>query len=241
MPSEQPPPHNPSSTRQGPPETLQHPPSRGGVRMLLGLPFSDSGALSTVALTAPSGRHRYGQSPLPVARRVTRVSGKRRPTKELSKRRGAPWLIFLSAWRAASHTRPIPRGTSLVRRCATALRFHEQCGKMRRMRAQRSRQPSAEHREQTRLVIPGVSTHRTAFPALSQTADTPTISVERRTAGRNPATGRATQRSGLPSSRARDDNVRRRVADQTRTTRHRRRESAEGFGGAVQVVSAALA
>ena len=39
-------------------------------------------------------------------------------------------------------------------------------------------EPSAEQREQTRLVIPGVSTHRTDFPALSETADTPTISVE---------------------------------------------------------------
>jgi hypothetical protein len=39
-------------------------------------------------------------------------------------------------------------------------------------------EPSAEQREQTRLVIPGVSIHRTDFPALSQTTDTPTISVE---------------------------------------------------------------
>ena len=65
MPSEQSPAHNPGSARQGPAEQLQHPPSRGGVRMLLGLPISDSGAPSTAALTAPPGRQRYGQSPLP--------------------------------------------------------------------------------------------------------------------------------------------------------------------------------
>ena len=35
--------------------------------MLLGLPFSGSDALSTVALTAPLDRHRYGQSPLPAS------------------------------------------------------------------------------------------------------------------------------------------------------------------------------
>jgi hypothetical protein len=159
MSSEQPPSHNPSFTRQGPPETLHHPPSRGGVRMLLGLPVRDSGALSTVALTAPLGRHRYGQSPLPES------EGSNESFGETSAGEGVidetePPRDFPRA--------PLRDGTLLSR----AMRENAaDAGSM-------ATEPSAERREHTHLVIPGVSTHGTAFPTLSQTADTPTISME---------------------------------------------------------------
>ena len=240
MPSEQPPPHNPSSTRQGPPEKLQHPPSRGGVRMLLGLPFSDSGVLSTVALTAPSGATSLRTVAVASGEENDESFGETAPDEGvIEETRGAVADFPERLARSLPYETDTPRDFPRAPR-----RDGAPFSRAMRENAADARstltQPSAEQREQTRLVIPGVSTHRTAFPALSQTADTPTISVEGH-AGRNPATGRVTQRSGLPSSRARDDNLRRRVADQTRTPRHRRRESAEGFGGAVQVVSAALA
>jgi hypothetical protein len=156
MPSEQSPAHNPGSTRQGPAEQHQHPPSRGGVRMLLGLPFSDHGAPSTGALTAPSGRHRYGQSSLPAPEGSDESFGE---------------------------TAPDEGGTEEAREAVADFPVHDSApfARARRENATDARQaltpPSAEQREQTRLVIPGVSTHRTAFPALSQTADTPTLSM----------------------------------------------------------------
>src|SRR5262245_11189789 len=134
MPSEQPSAQDPGSTRQGPAEQRQYPPSRGGVRMLLGLPFSDRGAPSTAALTAPPGRQRYGQSPLPAPEE-----------SDESCEETAPDEGVIAEAREARSTYT---------------------------------EPSAEQREQTHLAIPGVSTHRTAFPTLSQTADTPTLSVE---------------------------------------------------------------
>ena len=188
MPSEQPPAHNPGSTRQGPAEKLQHPPSRGGVRMLLGLPFSDHGAPSTVALTAPPGRHRYGQSPLPAPEESDESFGETAPDEGVI-RGGEGGMADFPVRDGAPFSRARRENTADARQALT--------------------QPSAEQREQTRLVIPGVSTHRTAFPALSQTADTPTLSMGGEPPARNPATDRATQRSGLPSWRARDDHVRR--------------------------------
>jgi hypothetical protein len=178
MPSEQPPPHNPSSTRQGPPEKLPHPPSRGGVRMLLGLPFSESGVLSTVALTAPSGRHRYGQSPLAAAEESDESFGETAPDEGvIEETRGAvadfPERLARSLPYETDTPRDFPRAPR--RDGAPFLRaMRENAADARSTLTQ----PSAEQREQTRLVIPGGSTHRTAFPALSQTAATPTISVE---------------------------------------------------------------
>jgi hypothetical protein len=179
MPSEQPPPHNTSSTRQGPPETLQYPPSRGGVRMLLGLPFSDSGALSTVALTAPLGRHRYGQSPLPASeendesfREVALDEGFTEEVGNKSTDRHERPISTLHTYETDPQS-DFPRAP---------LRHGDRFSRAMRENAADARskptEPSAEHREQTRLVIPGVSTHRTPFPTLFQTTDTPTISVE---------------------------------------------------------------
>jgi hypothetical protein len=172
MPSEQPPPHNPR-----PPEKLQHPPSTGGVRMLLGLPFSDS-ALSTVALTAPLGRHRYGQSPLPAPEESKESFGETPPDEGvIEETRGAgadfPERLARSLAYETDTPRDFPRAP-----------LHDDARVSRAMRENATdarstlTEPSAEQREQTRLVIPGVSTHRTAFPTLSQTADTPTIRVE---------------------------------------------------------------
>jgi hypothetical protein len=157
MPSEQPPAYIPSSTRQGLPEQRQDPPFRGGVRMLLGLPFRDSGAPSTAALATPSGRHRYGQSPLPAPEESDESFGETAPDGGV-----------VAEARSAGADFPERDSTpfSRVRR--------ENAADARSTR----REPSAEQREQTRLVIPGVSTHRTDFPALSRTVDTPTISVE---------------------------------------------------------------
>ncbi len=159
MPSEPLPPHSQSITRQGPPETLQHPPSRGGVRMLLGLPFSGSGALSMVASTVPAGRNRYGQSPLPAPEESTESFAETPAGEEVIDETDTP--------------RNFPR---------TPLRDGAPFSRAMRENAADARstltEPSVEDREQIRLVIPGVSTHRTAFPTLSQTVDIQRNSVE---------------------------------------------------------------
>ena len=159
MPSEQSPAHNPGSARQGPAEQLQHPSSGGGVRMLLGLPFSDSGAPSTAALTAPPGRQRYGQSPLSAPEEGDESFGETPPDEGVI----AEAREAVADFPALRHD-----GTPFSRaRRENATEAH-----------QALTPPSAEPREQTHLAIPGVSTHRTAFAALSQTADTPTSSME---------------------------------------------------------------
>jgi hypothetical protein len=157
MPSEQSPPHSQSITRQGSPETLQHPPSRGGVRMLLGLPFSDRGALSTVALTAPLDRHRYGQSPLPVSEENDESFREIALDEELIEAGGSagahPQSDFPGSLPhdGASFPRAIPENPAGTRSAPLAM--------------------SVEHGEHTSFVIPGVSTHRTEFAALSHTLD----------------------------------------------------------------------
>ena len=146
--------------------------------MLLGLPFSDSGALSTVALTAPSGRHRYGQSPLAAAEESDESFGETAPDEGvIEETRGAVADFPERLARSLPYETDTPRDFPRAPR-----RDDAPFSRAMRENAADARstltEPSAEQREQTRLVIPGVSTHRTAFPALSQTADTPTISVE---------------------------------------------------------------
>lgn len=145
--------------------------------MLLGLPFSDS-ALSTVALSGPSGRHRYGQSPLAAAEESDESFGETAPDEGvIEETRGA----------VADSTERLAR--SLVYETDTPRDFvraprHDGASFSRAIRENSAdarstlTEPSAEHREQTRLVIPGVSIHRTAFPTLSQTVDTQTNSVK---------------------------------------------------------------
>ena len=112
---------------------------------------------------------------------------------------------------------------------------------MQRMRAQRPRQPSAEQREQTRLVIPGVSTHRTAFPALSQTADTPTISVEGEPQDAIPQQAAPLNAPvSLPHAREMTTSDVELLTRLEQLVTEGARAQHE-FGGAVQVVSAALA
>ena len=178
MPSEQPPVHHPGSTRQGSAEQLQHPPSRCGVRMLLGLPLSDSGAPSTVALTAPSGRHRYGQSPLPVPEESNESFGEMGPDEGVIEETRDTVTDFPErlAHRLVYET-DTPGDVPRVSQRAGApfsrgMREHAADAR------QAPTPPLAEQREQTHLAIPGVSTYRTTFPALSQTADTPTLSAE---------------------------------------------------------------
>jgi hypothetical protein len=157
MPSEQLPAHTPHTTQQGSAEQLQHPPSRGGVRMLLGLPCSDFGTLSTAALTAPPGRQRYGQSPLPA------------PEESHEGFEETPDEGVIAEARGAGADFPALRrdGTPF----SQAGREHAAAARVMPTAL------SAEQREPSHLVIPGVSTHRTAFPALSRTADTPTLST----------------------------------------------------------------
>jgi hypothetical protein len=145
--------------------------------MLLGLPFSDSDALSTVALTAPPGRHRYGQSPLLAPQESDERFGETSPDKGVTEEAmGAVADFPERRSRSLVYETDTPRDFTRapLRDGAPFLRALENAAEARSTLTQ----PSAEQREQTRLVIPGVSTHRTAFPTLSETADTPTIGVE---------------------------------------------------------------
>jgi hypothetical protein len=164
MPSEPLPPHSQSITHQKSPETLQHPPSSGSVRMLLGLPFSDRGALSTVALTAPLDRHRYGQSPLPASEENDESFREIALDEELIEaggRAGAhPQSDFPGSLPhdGASFPRAIPENPAHTRSAPSAM--------------------SVEHSEHTSFVIPGVSTQRTEFAALSHTSDTTKVTQQ---------------------------------------------------------------
>ncbi len=147
--------------------------------MLLGLPFGDSRALSTVVLTAPLGRHRYRQSPLPVPDESDESFVETSPDEGvIEEARGAVADFPERLERSVVYETDTPK--NFLR---APLRHGAPSSRAMRENAADARskltQPSAEHLEQTRLVIPGVSTHRTAFPTLSQTADTQTISAER--------------------------------------------------------------
>jgi hypothetical protein len=178
MPSDASPAHNPNATRQGTPEKLQLPSSRGGVRMLLGLPFSDNGALSTAALTTPPGRHHHGQLPLPELDESSDDFAETAPDRGVSEAASAARGNFPERLaRRLLDESDTPKGFAgapLADRARFSRAVQENPADARSTPAE----PSAVKREQTRLVIPGVSTHRTDFPAFFEAAGTPTISVE---------------------------------------------------------------
>jgi hypothetical protein len=157
MPSEASGPANTHSAGKGPQETDQHPPSTGRVRGLLGLPMRASGVLSTAPLTAPPRGHHYGQPPLPASeehdeggRDIARDDGwSAAKGGETGAQSDFPRALRRDG---ASHSRAIPEHPAATRATTTHM-------------------PAAQ-REQTSLVIPGVSTQRTVFAALSHASDT---------------------------------------------------------------------
>ena len=157
MPSEQSHPSNPSPARTGSAEQGQHPPLTGGVRGLLGLPMRKSGVLSTPPLTAPQRGQHYGQPPLPASEENDESFHEAAPDEGVSEEGGragaGPQSDFPRSLlhHGAALPRAVPENPADTRSTATKM--------------------PAEQREQTSFVIPGVSTHRTAFAALSHTAD----------------------------------------------------------------------
>jgi hypothetical protein len=158
MPSEQSHPSNSSPARKGSAEQGQHPPITGGVRRLLGLPMRESGVLSTTPLTAPPRGHHYGQPPLPASEENDEGFREGAPDEGLSEEGGSagadPQSDFPRSLlhHGAALPRAVPENPADTRSTATTM--------------------PAEQREQTSFVIPGVSTRRTTFAALSHTADT---------------------------------------------------------------------
>jgi hypothetical protein len=162
MPSEQSPSSNARPSRAGSAEKDQHPPIVGGVRGLLGLPMCETGLLTTAPLTAPSGGHHYEQPPWPESEENDESFHETVRDEELIEAGGSGGTLNdypgSLPRNGASFPRAIPRKLSDTRSALSPM--------------------SVEHRDHASFVIPGVSTHRPAFPALSETADTPTISVE---------------------------------------------------------------
>ena len=145
--------------------------------MLLGLPFSDS-AVSTVALATASGRHRHGQSPLTAAEESDESFGETAPDEGvIEETRGAVANFSERLARSFTYETDTPRDFPRAPRRDGAPFSREMRENAADGRSTLT-EPSAEHREQTRLVVPGASTHRTDFPALSLNTDTPTISVD---------------------------------------------------------------
>jgi hypothetical protein len=171
MPSEQPPQNNTISA------TVQQPANTGGVRALLGLPPRTGGTLSTSTLTAPSGVDRYRQLLLP------------------EPEENDPWVsetlhderFFEGADGAvADLSGPLTKGIEAPERDPQGNILHPPLRNaalhlvtMQENLMDAPTEPPAEQREQTSLVIPGVSTQRTEFLALTQAAGAPTSSVKR--------------------------------------------------------------
>lgn len=158
MPSEQSHPSNASPARKGATEKSQHPPIIGGVRGLLGLPMRESGVLSTAPLTAPPRGHHYGQPPLPASTENDESFREVALDEGLIEEGGIPDTDAQSEFPrlllrdGVAFPRAIPENPADTRSMPSAI--------------------SEEQRAHTSLVIPGVSTHRTAFVALSHTSDT---------------------------------------------------------------------
>jgi hypothetical protein len=173
MPSEASGPANMHSADKGLPETGQRPPITGGVRGLLGLPMRASGVLSTAPLTTPPRGYHYGQPPLPASEEhdeggrdvaqdddwIEAGGGAGMDTPERQPRALPPYETgaqsdFPRSLRrhGASYPRAIPEHPADTRTTTTHM-------------------PAAQ-REQTNLVIPGISTQRTVFAALSHASDT---------------------------------------------------------------------
>ena len=179
MSSEQLPPNNTSASRPGTREKGQAPSVKGGVRGLLGLPFPDSHLPSTTTLTAPSGAHRSGQLLLPAREENDEIF------REVALDEG-----LIEEWDSPALDAPErPISTLHAYETDTQGNFprplqHDSAPLLRSMRKNAADAPttptksSAEQRGRTSLVIPGVSTQRTDFPALAQTAAAPTISLE---------------------------------------------------------------
>jgi hypothetical protein len=164
MPSEQSPSSNSSPARNGSSEKGQRPPITGGVRGLLGLPMRASGVLSTAPLTAPPRGHHYGQPPLPVSEENDDSFREVALDDGLSEEGGSagadPQGDFSRSLPRDGASLPNTRPENAADRRSTATTM------------------PAERREQTNFVIPGVSTHRTEFAALSHTADAPKITQQ---------------------------------------------------------------
>ena len=164
MPSEQSPSSNTRSTHTGSAAKGQHPAITAGVRGLLGLPMRESGLLPTAPLTAPPRGHHYGQPPLPESEDNERSFHEIARDEELIEAGGNAGADPHNDFRGslpdhgASFSRVLPENPLDGRLAPSGI--------------------SVEHREHASFVIPGVSTHRPAFPALSEIADIPTISVE---------------------------------------------------------------
>ena len=158
MPSEPSPPGHASPTRNGSSEQDQRPLTTGGVRGLLGLPMRASGVRSAAPLTAPPRGYHYGQPPLPVSEQ-----------NDESFREGAPAAGWLEEG-GSPDADPQSESSGALRRDGVSLprAIPENPAEMRST----SSAMSGEHRQHTSFVIPGVSTHRTAFAAVSHPADT---------------------------------------------------------------------
>jgi hypothetical protein len=124
----------------------------------LGLPMRESGPLPTAPLTAPAREHHYGQPPLPESEENEESLREIARDEELIEARGSagahPQSDFPDSLPrdGASFPRAIPENPAGRRSAPAAM--------------------SVEHREDTSFVIPGVSTHRTEFAALSNTSNT---------------------------------------------------------------------
>jgi len=158
MPSEQSPPNTSSPACHGSSEARQPSHITGGVRGLLGLPMGESGARSTTPLTVPPHGHHYGQPLLPASEESDESFREGALDEELieegsragvDSRSDFPRSVLRDG---ASLSRAIPENPADIRSTATTM--------------------TAEQREQTSFVIPGVSTHRTEFAALSHMSDT---------------------------------------------------------------------
>ena len=176
MPSEASGPAHTHSASKGLQEPGPHPPITGGVRGLLGLPMRASGVLATAPLTAPPRGYHYRQLPLPASEEsdegfldVTRGDGwieagggaaidtPERPTSALHTYETGAQSDFPGSLlrEGTSHSRAIPAHPGDTRATTTKI--------------------PAEQREHTSFVIPGVSTQRTVFAALSHTSDTTNV------------------------------------------------------------------
>ncbi len=157
MPPEQPP-SNARPARTGSAEKGKHPPITDGVRGLLGLPIRESGLTPTALLTAPLRSHRYRQPPLAASEENDESFREIALDEELIEAGGSagtdPQSDFPGSLPGdgASFFGATPRKPVDARSAPSAM--------------------SVEHRERMSFAIPGVSTHRTEFVALSPTPDT---------------------------------------------------------------------
>jgi hypothetical protein len=193
MPSEKSAPANTNSASKGLQETGQHPPITGGVRGLLGLPMRASGVLSTAPLTAPPRGHHYGQPPWLASGESDESFREGALDEGWSEEGGSvgtdsqsdfPGVLLHGG---ASLPTTKPENPADTRSTATKM--------------------PTEQREQTHFVIPGVSTHRTEFAALSPTSDTTKVTPQAEALETSPDQVAPLHAPVLLPSYARDGNV----------------------------------